>query len=95
MKVHIDNRIDPYLEEFSGVDYIRDQMNCSTIADMDVFRARHDCDAFFLDMPDGYSYLLYEIERYAPDRYRIVYDNVVESTIPEVANTRFVIIECI
>ena len=95
VKVHIDNRIDPYLEEFSGVDYIRDQMNCSTIADMDVFRARHDCDAFFLDMPDGYSYLLYEIERYAPDRYRIVYDNVVESTIPEVANTRFVIIECI
>lgn len=95
VKVHLDNRIDPYLEEFSGRDYIRDQMNCSTIAEMDVFRARHDCDAFFLDMPDGYSYLLYEIETYASDRYRVVYDNVVESSIPEVSNMRFVIIECI
>ena len=45
-------------------------------------------------MPDGFSYLLYEVERYAPDRYRIVYDNVVESPIDEIGSRRFVIIEC-
>lgn len=95
VKVHIDNRIDPYLMEFSGEDYIRDQMQCSTIAELDVFRARYDCDAFLLDMQDGFSYLLYEVETYAPDRYRVVYDNVVESVIPDLGSTRYVIIECI
>lgn len=95
VRVHIDNRVDPYISAFSGEDHISEFMNCSTIADMDVFAAKYDCDAFFLDMPDGYSYLLYEIERYAPDRYRIVYDNVVESSIPEVGRMRYVIIECI
>lgn len=94
VKVHIDNRVDPYLEEFSGVDHISDQMNCVTITDLDVFAAKYDCDAFLLDMPDGFSYLLYEVERYAPDRYRIVYDNVVESPIDEIGSRRFVIIEC-
>ena len=46
-------------------------------------------------MADGFSYLLYEVETYAPDRYRVVYDNVVESVIPELGSTRYVIIECI
>ena len=95
VKVHIDNRIDPYMREFSGEDHIRDQMNCTTIAELDVFTAKYDCDAFLLDMPDGFSYLLYEIERYAPERYRVVYDNVVESQIPDIGSRRFVIIECI
>lgn len=95
VKVHIDNRVDPYIEGFSGEDYMSEYMNCTTLADLDAFRSRFDCDAFILDMPDGLSYLLYEIEQYAPDRYRIVYDNVVESSIPDLSSKRYVIIECI
>ena len=94
VKVHIDNRVDPYITGFSGEDYMSEYMDCTTIAEMDAFRNRFDCDAFILYMPDGFSYLLYEVEKYAPDRYRIVYDNVVESPIDEIGSRRFVIIEC-
>lgn len=92
--VHIDNRIDPYMREFSSEDHIRGQMSVSSLADLDAFRGRYNNDAFLIDMSDDYSYLLYEVETYASDRYQIVYDNVVESSVPGVPNTRFVILEC-
>ncbi|MCQ2515381.1 MAG: hypothetical protein MJ094_00785 [Saccharofermentans sp.] len=92
--VHIDNRIDPYMREFSSEDHIRGQMNVASLADLDAFRARYDNDAFLIDMSDGYSYLLYEIETYAADRYQVVYDNVVESSINGISNMRFVVVEC-
>ena len=92
--VHIDNRIDPYMIEFSPEDHIRDQMSVSSLADLDAFRGRYNNDAFVIDMPDGYSYLLYEIETYASDRYQVVYDNVVESSIDGMPNMRFVVVEC-
>jgi hypothetical protein len=94
VKVHIDNRIDPFMSEFSGEDHIRGQMSVGSLADLDQFRGRYDNDAFLINTGEGFSYLLYEIETYAPDRYRVVYDNVVGSSIPGVGNTRWIIIEC-
>lgn len=90
--VHIDNRIDPYMMEYSGVDHVRGKMNVGSLADLDYIRGQYACDAYILDMPDGYSYLLYEIETYAPDRYRVVYDNVVVSPY-DGSSLRWVIIE--
>lgn len=90
--VHIDNRIDPYMMEYSGVDHVRDKMNIASLADLDYIEGQYGCDAFILDMGVGYSYLLYEIETYAPDRYKVVYDNVVNSPYNESA-LRWVIIE--
>jgi len=92
--VHIDNRIDPYMREFSSEDHIRGQMSVSSLADLDAFRGRYNNDAFLIDMSDGYSYLLYEIETYASDRYQVVYDNVAESSVDGIPNVRFVVVEC-
>ena len=95
VKVHIDNRIDPFMSEFSGEDHIRGQMSIGTLADLDAFRARYDNDAFLINTGTGYSYLLYEIDTYAPDRYRVVYDNTVDSSIEGVGSIRWIIIECV
>ena len=94
VKVHIDNRIDPFMSEFSGEDHIRGQMNVSSLADLDAFRDRYDNDAFLINTGEGYPYLLYEIETYASDRYAVVYDNVVPSSVPGVSPVQWIIIEC-
>lgn len=91
--VHIDNRIDPYMEEYSGVDHIRGHMNIESIADLDRFMSKYNADAFILDMGPGYSDLIYEVETYGSDRYVVVYDNVVVSNITDSITTRWVIIE--
>ena len=95
VKVHIDNRIDPFMSEFSGEDHIRGQMGVDSVSDLDAFRARYDNDAFIVNMGEGYSFLVDDIENNASDRYRVVYDNTVESTIPGVAGSRWIVIECI
>ncbi|MBR1798039.1 MAG: hypothetical protein IJ757_08560 [Clostridiales bacterium] len=91
VKVHIDNRIDPYMSEFSPEDHIRGQMGIGSLAELDAFRGRYDNDAFLINYD---SYLVYEIMTYAPDRYEIVYDNTVESNVPGVGSNRWIIIEC-
>lgn len=94
VKVHIDNRIDPFMSEFSGEDHIRGQMSITSLADLDAFRARYDNDAFLINTGEGYPYFLYEIDTYASDRYSVVYDNVVPSSIPGVNSQQWIIIEC-
>ena len=95
VKVHIDNRIDPFMSEFSPEDHIRGQMGIGSLAELDMFRGRYNNDAFLINTGEGYSYLLYEIDQYASDRYRVVYDNVVESSIDGVGSVRWIVIECI
>lgn len=92
--VHIDNRIDPFMSEYSGVDHIRGKMNISNLYDLDVFCDQYHPDAFILDMGTGDSELLYEINTYASDRYSIVYDNTCSSNLTDSLNIRWVIIEC-
>lgn len=94
VKVHIDNRIDPFMGEFSGEDHIRGQMRMDNLTALDAFRGRYDNDAFLITEGDGFSYLLYEVNTYASDRYEVVYDNVVDSNIPGVGSMRWIIIEC-
>jgi len=94
IKVHIDNRIDPYMQEYSGVDHIRGKMSVSTLSDLDRFRGEYDNDAFLIETSAGYSDLIYEIETYAPDRYTVVYDNTVSSSIDGLQDIRWLVIEC-
>ncbi|MBO4636147.1 MAG: hypothetical protein J5685_03275 [Clostridiales bacterium] len=93
--VHIDNRIDPYMSEFSGVDHIRGKMGLDDLKDLEDFRAEYDPDAILLDIPGGYSEVLEEIELYSEGRYRIVYDNTVVSDLSDDISIRWVILECI
>ena len=64
-----------------------------TLSDLDAFRARYDNDAFLINYPN--PDLLYEIDTYAAGRYRLVYDNTVDSSIEGVGSMRWIIIECI
>lgn len=91
--VHIDNRIDPYMREYSEVDHIRGRMSVNTLADLDSFMNKYDADAFIIDMDPSGSDLLYEIAMYAPDRYKIVYDNTCISNITDNIAVRWVVIE--
>lgn len=95
VKVHIDNRIDPYMEEYSGVDHIRGKLSMKNIRDMDRFVEEYHPDAFVFDLGTGDSNLVYEIETFGSDRYKIVYDKVVNSTLSTSLDTRWVIVECI
>ena len=90
--VHIDNRIDPYMREYSGVDHIRGKMCVSSLDELDAFSKEYDCDAFILDMAEGPSQLISEIETSAYDRYQIVYDNTVTS-VDGLVTVRWVVIE--
>ena len=95
VRVHIDNRIDPFMSEFSGEDHIRGQMSVGSLSDLDNFRDRYDNDAFLVNISVDDNYLVDEINTYAEDRYRIVYDNTVDSSVPGVSSIRWLIIECI
>lgn len=93
IKVHIDNRIDPYMSEFSGVDHVRGKMYIANLSELDSFCEEYDPDAVLLDMSTGYSLLLDQIEKYAPDRYKIVYDNTVQASGGKDLALRWVVIE--
>ena len=93
IKVHIDNRGDPYIGSFSGTDYMSEEMNITNLYELDSFQSKYGCDAFLLDVNPVSCDLLTEIELYASDRYQIVYDNTVTSVIPNHGSIRWIVIE--
>ena len=70
-------------------------MSVGSLSDLDNFRDRYDNDAFLVNISVDDNYLVDEINTYAEDRYRIVYDNTVDSSVPGVSSIRWLIIECI
>lgn len=95
VKVHIDNRVDPFISEFSDVDHMSGKMIVTNLFELDNFRAQYNNDAFLLTTNVGFSPLIFEIEKYASDRYRIVYDNTLTSTVKNGETLRWIVIECI
>ena len=95
IKVHIDNRVDPYISEFSHTDHMTGKMSVSTLYELDDFRRLYNNDAFLFTTNAGYSPLLYEIETYASDRYKVVYDNTVTSNMGDGETIRWIVIECL
>ena len=70
-------------------------MTANTLFDLDNFRAEYDNDAFLLTTNVGYSPLIYEIETYASDRYKVVYDKTVTSNMKNGETLRWIVIECL
>ncbi len=95
VKVHIDNRVDPYISEFSEVDHMSGKMDITTLFELDDFRSQYENDAFVMTTNPGFSPLLFEIENYASDRYKVVYDKTLTSTVKNGETLRWVVIECI
>ena len=95
IKVHVDNRTDPYNSGFNNTDYLSDSFGINNLYELDSIREKYGCDAFLLEVNPVVCPLINEIELYAPDRYRIVYDNTVTSVIDGHGSIRWVIIECV
>lgn len=95
VKVHIDNRVDPYISQFSDEDHMTGKMSVSTLFELDDFRAQYSNDAFVMTTNVGFSPLIYEIETYASDRYKVVYDNTLTSTVKNGDTLRWIVIECL
>ena len=95
VKVHIDNRVDPFISEFSEVDHMTGKMTVSTLFELDNFRNEYNNDAFVFTTNAGYSPLIYEIETYASDRYKVVYDNTLTSNVRNGETLRWIVIECL
>ena len=93
--VHIDNRNDLYMEEFSGTDYIRGQMLINNIDDMDAFVQEYDADSLILDLQPGTTEMYFADDIYAAsDRYEVVYDNTVTSTCDAGESIRWLVVRC-
>ncbi len=93
--VHIDNRSDLYMESFSGTDYISGQMMIGNIEDMNEFVDRYGCDAIVLDLLPGTTDEYFADDLYAAsDRYKVVYDNTVTSTLDPANSLRWMVVEC-
>jgi hypothetical protein len=95
IKVHVDNRTDPYNSGFNNTDYLSDSFGINNLYELDSIREKYGCDAFLLEVNPVVCQLINEIELYAPDRYRIVYDNTVTSVIDGHGSIRWIIIECV
>ena len=92
--VHIDNRTDLYMGEFSGEDYIRGQMLITDIDVMDEFVDKYDADALVLDLEAGTTDEWFADDIYASDRYTVIYDNYVTSTYDPDYTYRWMVVEC-
>ena len=85
----------PFISEFSEVDHMTGKMTVSTLFELDNFRNEYNNDAFRLTTNVGFSPLIYEIENYASDRYKVVYDNTLTSNVRNGETLRWIVIECL
>ena len=94
--VHLDNRTDPYMMEFSGVDHIRGKMVIMSLREMDAFVDEYDVDAIVVDMLPGTTDEYFADDIYASDRYNVIYDNTVYSTyVPDEISHRWIVAEVV
>ncbi|MCQ2516395.1 MAG: hypothetical protein MJ094_05980 [Saccharofermentans sp.] len=92
--VHIDNRSDLYMPQYSGVDYITGQMIISNIGDMDWFYEQYSPDALVLQEYPGTVDELFVEDLIESDRYTLVYDNLCQSVYDENISYRWLVFEC-
>ena len=93
--VHIDNRTDLYLAEFSGVDYITNKMLIADIDEMNGFVDEYHPDALVLDLEPGTTDEYFAEDLYASERYNVIYDNTVVSTYDGKQTYRWMVVEVV
>lgn len=93
--VHIDNRSDLYLKEFSGEEYFAGQYMITSINEMDDFVDKYDVDALVLDLEAGTTDEWFADDLYESDRYNVIYDNYVTSTYDPSYTYRWMVVECV
>lgn len=93
--VHLDNRADLYLKEYSGEEYLAGQYMITSIYEMDDFVDKYDVDALVLDLVAGTTDEWFADDLYESDRYNVIYDNYVTSTYDPSYTYRWMIVECV
>lgn len=108
VKVHIDNRLDPYLASYSGEDHIHNSMHISSLTHLDDFYEKYNPDAIILyvfdndeELESGESYphlnimgnFIEEIDTFRNDRYKKVYENTIETS--STTRTKWFVYECV
>ena len=93
--VHIDNRTDLYMSEFSGTDYIRGKMLIANIDEIDAFVDEYDADALVLDLNPGTTDMYFADDLYASDRYNVIYDNTAVSSYDPEQSYRWMVVEVV
>ncbi|SEW21786.1 hypothetical protein SAMN05216413_1645 [Ruminococcaceae bacterium KH2T8] len=93
--VHIDNRTDLYLAEFSGEDYITNKMLIADIDEMNGFVDEYHPDALVLDLEPGTTDEYFAEDLYTSERYNVIYDNTVVSTYDGKQTYRWMVVEVV
>ena len=93
--VHIDNRTDLYLEQFSGKDYISGKMLIADLDEMNAFVDEYHPDALVLDLEPGTTDIYFAEDLYDSDRYNVIYDNTVTSTHDPDLSYRWMVVEVV
>ena len=107
VKVHMDNRFDPYVKAFSGETHIHPSLNITTLEELDQFYEKYHPDAIILCCPvfedsyksgeshpemDNFAIFINSIKKYGGDRYKEVYCNITEYL--DIPCMRWYIFEC-
>ena len=93
--VHIDNRTDLYLEQFSGKDYISGKMLIADLDEMNAFVDEYHPDALVLDLEPDTTDIYFAEDLYDSDRYNVIYDNTVTSTHDPDLSYRWMVVEVV
>lgn len=92
--VHIDNRSDPYMEAYSGIDYLTGTMVIDNIDDMDKFVDQYSPDAIVLAL-DPELDIDFISDLLISDRYRVEYDNTCISNCDASVYYRWMVFKCV
>ena len=93
--VHVDNRTDLYMAEYSGVDHLRGKILVTTIYDMDKFVDEYHPDALVLDLQPRTTEDYFAADLYASAKYNVIYDNLCYSNHDPDVSIRWLVVECV
>ena len=94
IKVHIDNRQDLYMPQFSGEDYFNGYLVMTDISQADEFVQKYSPDAFVIESYPGTTDEFLIEDMVNSGRYKIVYDNICVSNYDPNSSLRWTVLEC-
>lgn len=94
VKVHIDNRVDLYLPQYSGEDYFNGYLVMTDIDQADEFYEKYSPDAFVIESFPGTTDEFLLEDMMASPRYTVVYDEIAVSSYDPGTTLRWTVFQC-
>ena len=95
VKVHIDNRVDLYLPQYSGQDYFEGHLVLENIDQADAFYDKYSPDAFVIESFPNTTDEAVINDMIESGRYKLVYDNYCTSSYDPNITLRWSVFECV